>query len=122
MIDAIEKLIQLSKLRPDASFWDCNIIEAHALCRNELDHRHFWLYLSNPEEYDPMLVEGTKTLGQRIDEMSIDERSKPVIKPLPDYMEEIIYQNGNHISIEYKNRKHRRLEEHDEKEEPIEIM
>ena len=108
MIAAIEKLIELSKKRPDRSFWDANIIEAHALCRHELDHKHFWSYLTNPEEYDPMLVERTKTLGDRIDAMSVDELAKPVIMPLPDYMEEIIHQNGNHISIEYKNRKCKR--------------
>jgi hypothetical protein len=119
MIDAIEKLIELSKVRSDPSFWDANIIEAHALCRHELDHKHFWSYLSNPEEYDPMLVDSMKTLGDRINEMDVDELAKPVIMPLPDYMEEIIHQNGNHISIEYKNRKHKLalLEEHDEKAE-----
>jgi hypothetical protein len=118
MIPAIEKLIELSKKRSDASFWDTNIIEAHALCRNELDHKHFWAYLSNPEEYDPMLVECMKTLGDRIDEMSVDERAQPVIMPLPDFMEEIIHQNGNHISIEYINRKHQlTIQEDDEKAE-----
>ena len=106
MIPAIEKLIELSKTRSDTSFWDANIIEAHTLCRNELDHKHFWSYLSNLEEYDQMLVECMKTLGDRINEMNVDELNRPVILPLPDYMEEIIHQNGNHISIEYKIRKH----------------
>ena len=118
MIDAIEKLIELSKVRSDPSFWDANIIEAHALCRHELDHKHFWSYLSNPEEYDELMVEGMKTLGDRIDEMDVDELNRPVILPLPDYMEEIVYQNGNHISIEYKNRKHQlAITEDDEKAE-----
>ena len=117
MIPAIEKLIDLSKTRSDTSFWDANIIEAHALCRNELDHKHFWAYLSNPEEYDPMLVECMKTLGDRINEMDVVELNRPVIMPLPDYMAETVYQNGNHISIEYKNMRCKQIQEDDEKAE-----
>ena len=118
MIPAIEKLVELSKTRSDASFWDTNIIEAHKLCRNELDHKHFWSYLSNPDEYDPMLVECMKTLGDRINEMNVDELNRPVILPLPDYMVETVYQNGNHISIEYKNMKDQStIQEDDEKAE-----
>ena len=61
MIDAIEKLITLSKARPDPSFWDANIIEAHELCRDEMEQRHFYCYLTNPESYVPATVANIET-------------------------------------------------------------
>ena len=121
MIAAIERLIQLSKERPDSSFWDTNIIEAHELCTTELDYKHFWCYLTNPAEYNPALVADIRTIGDHIDEMSVDEIAKPVILPLPDYMEEIVHQNGNHITIEQRH-KRMELDEDDEKNPPTEVM
>ena len=99
VIPAINRLKELSLSRPDPSFWDANIIEAHTLCTSEDDHRHFWAYLTNPEESRPELVKTMRTLGDRMNEMSTDELAKPVILPLPDAMEEVVYENGNHITI-----------------------
>ena len=104
MAAAIQRLKKLSHDRPDASFWDVNIIEAHSLCQNDIDHKHFWCYLTNPEEYDPMIVDQIRTIGDRINAMDIDQA---VIQPLPDYMEEVVHKNGHHYSIEIRHKRRR---------------
>jgi hypothetical protein len=93
---AIEELKRLSKKHPDPGFWAHNIVTANGLCKTDLDHKHFWSYLSNPDTYDPDLVEGMRTLGDHIDST---ECTAP---PLPDCMEQIVHRNGYHILIEHR--------------------
>ena len=103
MITAIEELKKMSMKHPDPGFWAHNIITANTLCKTDLEHKHFWCYLSNPEAYNPDLVAGTRTLGDRIDELSeVELANKIVVPALPECMEEIIHRNGNHILIEHK--------------------
>ena len=103
MSTAIEELKRLSAKHPDPGFWAHNIVTAHALCKTDLDYKHFWSYLSNPEAYNPDQVAETRTLGDRIDELSELELANSVVVPeLPACMCEVVHRNGNHVMIEHK--------------------
>ena len=95
-MQAIEQYKRLIKLRPDPTFWDQNIIEAHALCKNEKDHKLFYLFLCSPQgSFDPAMVDKVKTLGERMDQ----EDFKSGIEELPDELTQDVYKNGNVYTI-----------------------
>jgi hypothetical protein len=94
-MEAINELKRLGKSRSAPSFWSQNIIDAHELCKNETDHRHFYAFMTDPHNYDPTKVGTMKTLGDRVDEPDFHSD----IKELPDALTQDVYKNGNEVFI-----------------------
>ena len=95
-MEAIREHQKLIRQRSGHCFWDANIIDSHKLCKNENDHKLFYLYLTTPPElFDPTAVDldSVKTLGEQMDKANF----KTGIQDLPETQD--ILQNGNEIVI-----------------------
>ena len=122
-MEAITEFERLVKHRSDPSFWEDNIIQAHSLCKNEQDHKLFYLFLCSPRgQFNPEQIKHVKTLG----DMMHDPQFKPGIEELPPELTQDVYQNGNEIIIRTRRKDTPALpapkvEEDDEKAEPVPI-
>ena len=122
-MEAIKEFERLVKLRSDPSFWEDNIIQAHGLCKNEQDHRLFYLFLCTPKgKFNPEQTKPVKTLG----DMMKDPNFKPGIEELPPELTQDIYQNGNEVIIRTRRKDTPALpvpkEEDDEKAPPKQMV
>jgi hypothetical protein len=97
-MEAIERIKTLFKVNKDPSFWSHNITESSKLCRTEMDWKHFYAYITNPSGYNPEHIEQMKTLG----DLPANE-TEGCIKPLPEYMVEDVYKNGDETVIHTRN-------------------
>ena len=114
-MEAINEFKRLIKTRTDPSFWETNIVDAHAFCKSENDQKHYWAFLTNPQGYDPTKVENIKTLGERVD----DPDFKSNIKDLPEELTQDIYQNGSETIIRTRRKDTVLIENDDDEKCPV---
>ena len=102
-MEAIKEHQKLIRQRSGHCFWDANIIDSHKLCKNENDHKLFYLYLTTPPElFNPNAVDldSVKTLGEQMDKANFETG----IQDLPPELTQDILQNGNEIVIHTRHK------------------
>ena len=88
--ESIKRYAKLLKERSHPPFWSQYIIDAYAYCKDEVERRHFYMYIVNPSKYDPDVVMRTPTLRdmEKLGQLSYD------IEAYPPGMETRVYENS----------------------------